>query len=70
MHFGGLCVALAACLGWNDSIHNESQLVKVGFHTYPRSSLWTALKISVVNDLQSWARKTLAAKVAFEPRIP
>jgi len=31
MHFGGLFVALEAYLGWNDDIHNDSQLVKVGF---------------------------------------
>jgi len=31
MCFSGLFVALQACLGWNDNIHNDSQLVKVGF---------------------------------------
>ena len=31
MRIGGLFVALEACLGWNDNIHNDSQLVKVGF---------------------------------------
>jgi hypothetical protein len=31
MPFGGLFVALEACLGWNDNIHNVSHLVKVGF---------------------------------------
>jgi hypothetical protein len=30
MRFGGLFVALEACPGWNDNIHNDSQLVKVG----------------------------------------
>jgi len=29
--FSGLFVALEACLGWNGNIHNDSQLVKVGF---------------------------------------
>jgi len=31
MRFSGLFVALQACLGWNENIHNDSQLVKVGF---------------------------------------
>ena len=31
MCFGGLFVTLEACLGWNDNIHNDSQLVKVDF---------------------------------------
>jgi hypothetical protein len=31
MRIGGLFVALEACLGWNDIIHNDSELVKVGF---------------------------------------
>jgi len=31
MRFGGWFVALAVFLGWNDNIHNDSQLVKVGF---------------------------------------
>ena len=31
MRFGGTFVALEVCLGWNDNIHNDSQLVKVGF---------------------------------------
>jgi len=31
MRFGDLFVALEPSLGWNDHIHNDSQLVKVGF---------------------------------------
>jgi hypothetical protein len=31
MLFSRLFVAFEAFLGWNDNIHNESQLVKVGF---------------------------------------
>jgi hypothetical protein len=31
MCFGGLVVALEACLGWNANMQNDSQLVKVGF---------------------------------------
>jgi len=31
MRFGGLFVAFEACLGWNHNIHNDLQLVKVGF---------------------------------------
>jgi len=31
MCIGGLFVALEAYLGWNDNIHHDSQLVKVGF---------------------------------------
>jgi hypothetical protein len=31
MHFGGLFFALGTCLGWNDNIRNDSQLVKVDF---------------------------------------
>jgi len=31
MHFGGVFVTLEACLGWNDNIQNDSQLVTVGF---------------------------------------
>jgi len=31
MGIGGLFFAVEACLGWNDNIQNDSQLVKVGF---------------------------------------
>jgi len=31
MRFGDSFVALEASLGWNDNIHNDLQLVKVGF---------------------------------------
>ena len=31
MRLGGLFVTLEASLGWNDNIHNDSQLDKVGF---------------------------------------
>ena len=31
MGFGGSFVAREACRGWNGNIHNDLQLVKVGF---------------------------------------
>jgi len=37
MRFGGIFVALEACLGWNDNIHNDLQLVKVGFIHIPEA---------------------------------
>jgi hypothetical protein len=48
MHNSGLFVALKACLGWNDNIYNDLQLVQVGFiHIHGaqsgqdwRSQLW------------------------------
>jgi len=37
MCFGGLFVALETCLGWNNNIYNDSQLVKVGFIHIPEA---------------------------------
>jgi len=55
MCFGGWFVPLEAYVGWNDNIHNESQLFKVG-----------SIHIQEANS----AQESRAAQPPFEPRIP
>jgi len=47
MCFGGWFVAIEACLGCNDIIHNDSQLVNVGLihnqETHPGRDWWSQL---------------------------
>jgi hypothetical protein len=47
MRISGLFVTLEACHGWNDNIHNDSQLVKVG------SNLSKKLILDRIEDLSS-----------------
>jgi hypothetical protein len=70
MRIGGLFVALEACLGWNDNIHNDSQLVKVGFiHIQEAHSGqdWRSQFWMIFNHRPGKPRQW---KGEFEPRIP